>query len=682
MPRKPVLILAAAMAAVLLLVAVPALVDWSRFRPEVEAAASAALKRPVRIDGAVSLRLLPSPALDLAGLTVGEPAQAGAERLRLGLRLGALLSGRREIETLEISGGRIGPVEAIAARVTPDGAITAEGRSGQARLNFQGKAEGGAVAGLLRASAGTAAAEGRLTLSAEELSLPEIAISLGGVPVANASLGASLATSPPQLDLILRASEVNLDEAAPAPSATAPAPAPATPTSPPQSAASPIPSIGKPGGFALPGGVTASIDLSAQRLRWRGQVWDRVALNALLDQGALTVNWASALVAGLGPVALTGTLASHDGALVAAPLGLSLGGVELGGAARIEHDAVVVNLAAASFPQVMRRLTGYQPQGGGPLTLAARLSSQGRVVSLDQLQARLGPTSVAGWLHLDTATHSVTAELTSPSVVLGPWLPPDAKPGPLNSWRLDDVSARLSATANAVTVERLTGRALGGTLAAAGSANTAGVALAASLRGADIGGLGLGAGGVKAAKGRLDGEARLAARGTAPDQWRASLSGDGRIQVKDGVVDGFDLAAMDARMRNLENLGSLLGLVQAGLSGGSSRFSSLSSTFTADKGVITSRDITLAAEGGSADGSAVIDLPRESLDARIAFRLAAPGAPPLGLRLTGPLASPNKSIDVNALQQWMVERGLGKAIKGKAGGLLDSLLGRRRDKAE
>ena len=178
-----------------------------------------------------------------------------------------------------------------------------------------------------------------------------------------------------------------------------------------------------------------------------------------------------------------------------------------------------------------------------------------------------------------------------------------------------------------------------------------------------------------ATKGRLDGQARLAATGQGATQWLATLTGDGRIQVKDGVVEGFDLAAMDARMRRLENLGSLLGLVQAGLSSGSSRFSSLAASFRAERGVVTSRDIALEAEGGGATGTAVIDLPKDTIDARFAFKLATPDSPPLGLRLEGKLGAPNKIIDVNALQRYLVEHGLGKALKGKNGGLIETLLG-------
>jgi uncharacterized protein involved in outer membrane biogenesis len=222
-----------------------------------------------------------------------------------------------------------------------------------------------------------------------------------------------------------------------------------------------------------------------------------------------------------------------------------------------------------------------------------------------------------------------------------------------------------------MTLDRLSARLLGGELTGAMRANGGGVAANLAIRDADMGRLELGSGGIKATKGSLSGQVKLSG---SPRQV-ASLTGDGHFQVKDGVVEGFDLAAMDAQMRRLDNIGSLLGLIQAGLSGGSSKFSSLSASFRAERGVVTSRDIQLVAEGGGATGTAVVDLPKDTIDARFAFKLSTPDSPPLGLRLEGKLGSPNKIIDINALQRYLVEHGLGKALKEKGKGLIESLLG-------
>lgn len=384
------------------------------------------------------------------------------------------------------------------------------------------------------------------------------------------------------------------------------------------------------------------------------------------------------------------------------------------------HVAGTVGLRAASFAQAVRLVApAYRPRGAGALSLSTHVESSDGAIIFDQLQAKAGEAILNGQGRVViTGRHAITATLAGNALALDPFLPVERKaalttpirvggaplPQPaiilaatradgsswsrtpldlggwdgfdadislsapsisLQGWRLDQASAHLALTQGRAELDRLTGRLLGGELAAAGRLNTGGLTGTASLKGAEIGTLGLGAGGLKAIRGRFDAHTRLSAVGRSPADLIASLSGDGRFEVKDGVVEGFDLAAMDAQMRRLDSIANLLGLIQAGLSKGQSRFSTLSGTLKAERGIVTSQDLRLDAEGGGATGIATLDLPREQIDARIKFSLASPGSPALGLRLNGPLTSPNKAIDVNDLQRYLVEHGLGKALKGK-----------------
>jgi hypothetical protein len=174
----------------------------------------------------------------------------------------------------------------------------------------------------------------------------------------------------------------------------------------------------------------------------------------------------------------------------------------------------------------------------------------------------------------------------------------------------------------------------------------------------------------------MDADARFAAAGRSSAEMASRLSGEGKLAVKNGVLAGFDLPAVNQQMSNLKNIGSLLSLVQAGLSGGTTKFSSLAATFHAENGVITTRDAKLDAEGGTATGVATIDLPRWTIQSKADIRLASGTAPPLGMRFEGPLDNPRKIVDVNELQRYMVERGLGQALKGK-GGVLGGILGQQ-----
>ncbi|CAA7625186.1 AsmA-like C-terminal region-containing protein [Magnetospirillum sp. SS-4] len=670
---------AAVMALPVLAVAVPALMDWSRLRPEVEAAASAALGRAVTISGPISARLLPSPAATLDGLAM-DGASAG--RLTIAVKLLPLLAGRREIERLSLSDGRIGPVDGVEASLAPDGAMTARGRlplpnGDVAELAFDGFTDLRRGEGMLRLTSARLSAAGAMTLTPDELSLPEVTMTVGA-SAARASLIASLGHAPMVVDATLAADGIDLDAAI---GAEPPRPGP-TPSAAPANVPPTTPVSSEPAGFALPAGVTVNLSASVGRLRWRGVTLEAVEIAGLLDNGRFDIAHAKARGAGPVQAELSGTLVARDGrpafdgilkAAAPPPRRLRLDSpVTLAGErialprlvltvddTRILGDATIT---IGPRPVITANLSGK----GISASLTGRPEDDGLI--LDSIRAGTGDVAVTGGGRLIlTGLPRLEADIASPAVALAPYLPAWGK-----AIRLTDIRARVILSDGQASVERFDGRMLDGRISGAGRANESGAAVTLLVSGADIAGLGLSAGGLKASKGRLDGEARLSARWTDP---LASLNGDGRMEVRDGVVDGFDLAAINGQMSRLENIGSLLALVQTGLSGGQSRVSSLSAPFTIANGVVDSRDIKMVAEGGGATGTAVLDLPKDRIDARLAFRLSAPDTPPLGLRLEGRLGSPGKTIDINALQRHLVERGLGRALKGKGGGLIESLLG-------
>jgi large subunit ribosomal protein L24 len=88
----------------------PLFVDWERFRPQFEAEATRVIGAPVRVSGAIDLRLLPSPSLILSGIEIGDPAAEGAVKARaLGVEfaLGPLMRGRFRAAQTRIIGSEI-----------------------------------------------------------------------------------------------------------------------------------------------------------------------------------------------------------------------------------------------------------------------------------------------------------------------------------------------------------------------------------------------------------------------------------------------------------------------------------------------------------------------------------------------------------------------------------------------
>jgi len=102
-------LLLASVAALLLLAIlaawlVPGRLDWNRFRPEIERFSSAQLGREVRIEGPITVTLLPQPVITASAVTLAGVAPIHADTLRLRVGLGALLAGHIEAAELVLRG--------------------------------------------------------------------------------------------------------------------------------------------------------------------------------------------------------------------------------------------------------------------------------------------------------------------------------------------------------------------------------------------------------------------------------------------------------------------------------------------------------------------------------------------------------------------------------------------------
>lgn len=247
-------------------------------------------------------------------------------------------------------------------------------------------------------------------------------------------------------------------------------------------------------------------------------------------------------------------------------------------------------------------------------------------------------------------------------------------------YRLESVRADASIADNAAVLESLAATLFGGALAMDGRLAGDGAAAGKlAIDGAMLRQTLAASAGIDVASGQLTGKAAFTTRGASPFDMAANLAGSGEVAVRDGMVRGFDLADVSRRLNDIDDVASLLGLLQAGMGGGQTRFSSLTATFAAERGNLVSRDIALQAEAGQGRGTATVNLPAYSLDSRILFTLTAhPGMPPFALRLEGPLDNPRRGFETNDLQAWLVSRGVGRLLKGRggeAGKVIERLLG-------
>jgi large subunit ribosomal protein L24 len=112
-PRVQTTLLGLAIAIILALLTAlvgPLFVDWERFRPQFEAEATRVIGAPVRVGGAIDLRLLPSPSLILSDIEIGTSAANGAVKARaLGVEfaLGPLMRGRFRAAQTRIIGPEV-----------------------------------------------------------------------------------------------------------------------------------------------------------------------------------------------------------------------------------------------------------------------------------------------------------------------------------------------------------------------------------------------------------------------------------------------------------------------------------------------------------------------------------------------------------------------------------------------
>jgi large subunit ribosomal protein L24 len=85
----------------------PLLVDWGRFRPQVEAEASRLLGTPVRVTGSIEGALLPTPSLTLGGIEIGrsdDTSRLRARSLGVEFSLGALVRGEFRAAEMHLIG--------------------------------------------------------------------------------------------------------------------------------------------------------------------------------------------------------------------------------------------------------------------------------------------------------------------------------------------------------------------------------------------------------------------------------------------------------------------------------------------------------------------------------------------------------------------------------------------------
>jgi uncharacterized protein involved in outer membrane biogenesis len=156
--------------------------------------------------------------------------------------------------------------------------------------------------------------------------------------------------------------------------------------------------------------------------------------------------------------------------------------------------------------------------------------------------------------------------------------------------------------------------------------------------------------------------------GLSPDRVVGSLHGSGSIALGDGHFNGIDAAAFDAAVRAVDQSGTvdatkLRAAVGAAMENGRLTVPRADAQVTITGGQVHLVNATLRAQDGDTLSLAgLVDINKAAVDARMilsgqpAANALIPIRPELTVAIKGPVAAPEKSIDVGALIGWLTMR--------------------------
>ncbi len=402
---------------------------------------------------------------------------------------------------------------------------------------------------------------------------------------------------------------------------------------------------------------------------------------------------------------------------------ISLAGSVSGLAATPQFDLAFKARHPSTIALIKAIEPAWRPQARqiGPVSLTARIKGTQTRMTLGGLKAEIGDAVITGdgVLALDGPRPKLTATLTAGELqvdpLLAPFAPRQSQAGgaggraaqgartartppasaaarfsgdPVDLSALAALDADISLSARSLTyrnfrvdrpvikavlndrvftVNRLAGRMFDGSFNLTGALDATGVPRIegrVKVDKANVGKALFEAAQFDILGGVLDFDLAVKAAGQSQRAMVASLGGNGRISVRNGVVQGFDLRAVSDRLKNLDRALDVLSLFGAAMGGGSTPFSSLDGTFRIENGVLRTDDLLLIAEAGEGRAKGSADLPRWKMDFASQFRLIEhPKTPPFGMTVKGPIDNPKRVFQFQKLQAHLLQRSIGGLLR-------------------
>ncbi len=348
-------------------------------------------------------------------------------------------------------------------------------------------------------------------------------------------------------------------------------------------------------------------------------------------------------------------------------------------------------------------------RGPGEIRVRARVAGTAAETRVSILEASVGPTRFNGTVeaHWGGERPSLKAEIAAGEIDLDMFLPAAANadfgadgtdsPAPVGRWsrepidlsglRAVDAKVRLAADAvksrtrrfeavslslalvdGVLEIDELGARLYGAPIkltARLADAKPATAEIAFRVDGADLRALLMDEAGVEALSGRLDLLGKFHTQGQSAFELISALTGDAALEVRDGVIQGFDMALLNKRLGALASEADFVRLSEAALRGGKTRLHGVQGRFTAVDGVLRSTNLRVVLDGGQGRAEATVDLPRWQLALDGAISLADhPNAPLVSIAINGPIDDPKLEIRDRELRAYVVRKLLGGAVTG------------------
>ncbi len=352
---------------------------------------------------------------------------------------------------------------------------------------------------------------------------------------------------------------------------------------------------------------------------------------------------------------------------------------------------------------------GTELPAAGPIDLAATLAPSDAGIAVDGIKGTVGgvdvsgdvianfsaePASIAGSVSVSEASLGAIAGLALGSALAkgddGEWataalaapllpaadiaLDVTADTLHLGSETLTDAAFAFAADGTGLSIRNARGRFGEGTAAGqleiARRGAAADVSLSLALDDAALGPLVWTADGAPVATGTLSLTAEASGSGYTAAGIVGSLAGEGSLHVRDATLAALNRAPFPL-LSALPEGGEPLPEAEVAdafaehLAAGSIAIPSLDVPLTLTGGTVTIRDITLSDGEMQAIASAKIDLAASMLQSEWSMALQAPDETPVAvaLRFSGPLADPERTVDVSALSAWLSLKALERQVE-------------------